>query len=94
MPDNNEPPRPPEPPRKASVGRRLAADQYELKIRWERARKVYEVSPQGVSFEFDNPLKVGLRYPISLSAPGGSFRTSSDKAGKRKTVNGKRPLNP
>ncbi|HTD52481.1 MAG TPA: hypothetical protein VK780_05610 [Thermoanaerobaculia bacterium] len=76
MPDKNEPPRPPESPRKASAGRRLAADQYELKIRWEKARKVFEVSPQGVSFEFDNPLKVGLRYPISLSAPGVSFSST------------------
>ncbi len=76
MPDSNKPTRPPDPPRKGSVGKRLAADQYELKIRWEKARKVFEVSPQGVSFEFDNPLKVGLRYPISLAAPGVSFSST------------------
>ena len=74
MPDSNEPPRP-ETSRKGG-GKRLSPDQYELKIRWERARRVFNVTPQGVGFEFDNPLKVGLRYPISLSAPGVSFSST------------------
>jgi hypothetical protein len=76
MPDSRDPPRPPEPPRKGIAGRRLSPDQYELKIRWERARKVFNVSPTGVGFEFDSSLKVGVRYPISLSAPGVSFSST------------------
>jgi hypothetical protein len=76
MPDSSDPPRPPEPPRKGTAGRRLSPDQYEIKIRWERARRVFDVSSEGVSFEFDSPLKVGMRYPISLSAPGVSFSST------------------
>lgn len=75
MPDSSEPPRPPEPPRKRT-GRRLSPEQYEIKIRWETARQVFEVSPQGVTFEFDSALKVGARYPISLAAPGVSFSST------------------
>lgn len=56
--------------------RKLKADQYELKIRWERARRVLEVSSTGVQFEYDAALKVGARYPISLDAPGISFSTT------------------
>ena len=60
----------------ARSARRLKADQYELKIRWEKARQVLEVSPTGVRFDFDAPLKVGTKYPISLTAPGVSFSTT------------------
>lgn len=56
--------------------RKLKADQYELKIRWERARRVIEVLSTGVQFEYDQPLKVGSRYPISLTAPGIAFSTT------------------
>lgn len=76
MPDSSQPPDPPEPPRKGIASKRLSPDQYELKIRWERARRVFHVSPQGISFEFDHPLKVGFRYPFSLSAPGVSFSST------------------
>ncbi len=55
---------------------RLRPDQYEIKIRWEKARKVLEVSPTGVKFDFDSALTVGVRYPISLSAPGVSFSST------------------
>ncbi len=56
--------------------RRLKPDQYELKIRWDRARQVLDVSATGVQFDFHAPLKVGTRYPISLDAPGVSFSTT------------------
>lgn len=56
--------------------RRMKPDQYELKIRWDRARQVLEVSTTGVQFDFDAPLKVGMKYPISLAAPGVSFSTT------------------
>jgi hypothetical protein len=56
--------------------RRLKPDQYELKIRWEKARQVLDVSPTGVRFDFDAPLKVGTRYPVSLKAPGVAFSTT------------------
>lgn len=56
--------------------RRLKPDQYELKIRWDKARQVLEVSSTGVQFDFDGPLKVGTKYPISLDAPGVSFSTT------------------
>ena len=55
---------------------RLKPEQYEIKIRWEKARKVLEVSPTGVRFDFDSALKVGIKYPISLSAPGVSFSST------------------
>lgn len=57
-------------------GRKLKPDQYELKIRWEKARQVLDVGPTGVRFDFDTPLKVGTKYPISLTAPGVSFSTT------------------
>jgi hypothetical protein len=62
--------------RPTSGARKLKADQYELKIRWERARRVLEVSSTGVQFEYDQPLKVGSRYPISLAGPGVEFSTT------------------
>jgi hypothetical protein len=86
MPDSREPPRPPEPPRRGAAGRRLSPDQYEIKIRWERARQVFNVSPQGVGFKFDTPLKVGARYPISLSAPGVSFSSTLEVTRCKLTV--------
>ena len=55
---------------------RLKAEQYELKIRWERARQVTEVTSSGVQFDFESPLKVGTRYPVSLSAPGVSISST------------------
>ncbi len=73
-----DPPGPgPDRPRRES-GRvsRLSPEQYELKIRWERARRVIEVSGSGVTFDFDTSLKVGVRYPITLTAPGVSISST------------------
>ncbi len=56
--------------------RRLKPEQYDLKVRWEKARQVLDISATGVRFEFDAALKVGTKYPISLSAPGVSFSTT------------------
>jgi hypothetical protein len=50
--------------------------EYELKVRWETARQVLEVTPTGVRFDFSSPLKVGTRYPVSLQAPGVAFSTT------------------
>jgi hypothetical protein len=66
-------------PKRGTDGRgrsRLRAEQYELKIRWERARQVTEVTSSGVQFEFDSALKVGTRYPVSLTAPGVSIAST------------------
>jgi hypothetical protein len=52
---------------------RLKAEQYELKIRWERVRQVTEVTSGGVQFDFDKALKVGVKYPVTLKAPGVSI---------------------
>lgn len=49
---------------------RMRAEQYELKIRWERARQVTEVTSSGVQFDFDSALKVGTHYNVTLTAPG------------------------
>ena len=81
-----------DPPAKAThadeprAHRKLKADQYELKIRWEKARQVLEVSPTGVRFDFDAPLKVGTKYPISLTAPGVSFSTTLEVSRCQRTV--------
>ena len=56
--------------------KRPKAEQYELKVRWETARQVLEVTPTGVRFDFNSPLKVATRYPVSLSAPGVAFSTT------------------
>jgi hypothetical protein len=68
------------PPRPRGVGsgrsQRLAAEDYEIKVRWEKARRVIEVTTTGVKFEFDNSLKVGLTYPITVAAPGMSISTT------------------
>src|SRR5207245_6179370 len=68
-----------DPPGKTT--KKLKPEQYELKIRWEKARQVLEVSPTGVRFDFDTPLKVGTRYPISLTAPGVSLSTTPEVSG-------------
>jgi hypothetical protein len=78
---------PPTDTEKAKAGsRRLRPDQYELKIRWDRARQVVEVSSSGVAFDFDTPLKVGSRYPVSLSAPGVAISTTVEVTHCRLTV--------
>src|SRR5215471_10401438 len=66
--------------------RRLKPEQYELKIRWEKARQVLEVSSTGVRFDFDAPLKVGTKYPVSLTAPGVSFSTTLEVSRCQLTV--------
>ncbi len=71
-----DPPRP-SPPRATGVAHhRLSPDEYEIKIRWEKARRVLEVTSIGVKFEFDSGLKVGVMYPITLTAPGVSLTTT------------------
>lgn len=82
MPDReSDPPssggdRPKRPSDSGRGGRRLKPEQYELKIRWEKARQVVEVSATGVQFDFDSALTVGMKYPISLTAPGVSIATT------------------
>ena len=71
---------------KRGGSRRLRADQYELKIRWDRARQVVEVSSSGVTFDFDTPLKVGSKFPVSLTAPGVSISTTIEVSHCRLTV--------
>jgi hypothetical protein len=66
--------------------RKLKPEQYQLKIRWEKARQVLEVSSSGVRFDFDTPLKVGTRYPVSLTAPGVSFSTTLEVSRCQLTV--------
>ena len=71
-----DPPRP-SPPRATGVAHhRLSPDEYEIKIRWEKARRVLEVTSTGVKFEFDSGLKVGVMYPSTLTAPGVSIATT------------------
>jgi hypothetical protein len=55
---------------------RLRPEQYEVKIRWDRARRVVEVTSVGVKFDFDSALKVGTRYPVSVTAPGVSIAST------------------
>ena len=68
--------RPSRPSDTGKIPRRPKAEQYELKVRWETARQVLEVTPTGVRFDFNTPLKVATRYPVSLSAPGVAFSTT------------------
>ena len=75
-----------DPPASGKVLKKLKPEQYELKIRWEKARQVLEVSPTGVRFDFDAPLKVGTRYPISLAAPGVNFSTTIEVSRCQLTV--------
>ncbi|HKF43495.1 MAG TPA: hypothetical protein VKJ00_07870 [Thermoanaerobaculia bacterium] len=69
-----------EPPRRTSDSGRGAPrprpEQYEMKVRWEKARRVVAISPTGAKFDFDTALKVGTKYPVSLSAPGVSFSST------------------
>ena len=71
---------PPDRPRRSTEsGRqtsRLKPEQYEMKVRWEKARRVVAVSPTGAKFDFNIALKVGTKYPVSLSAPGVSFSST------------------
>ena len=71
---------PPDRPRKGTDSGRTATklkpEQYELKVRWETARGVVNVTPTGVKFDFDTALKVGTKYPVNLSAPGVSFSST------------------
>ncbi len=55
---------------------RTAPEDYEIKVRWEKARRVLDVTSSGVKFEFDNSLKVGLTYPITVTGPGVSISTT------------------
>ena len=66
--------------------KRLKPEQYELKVRWETARQVLDVTPTGVRFDFSTPLKVGTRYPVSLKAPGVSFSTTIEVSRCQLTV--------
>lgn len=68
------------------AAKRLRPEQYELKVRWETARQVLEVTPTGVRFDFNMPLKVGTRYPVSLKAPGVSFSTTLEVSRCQLTV--------
>ncbi len=66
--------------------KRLTPDQYELKIRWDKARQVLEVTPTGLQFDFDNPLKVGTKYPVTLTAPGVSLSSTIEVTRCQMTV--------
>ena len=74
------PPAGTEKPRRSSDGARgaprLRPEQYEMKVRWEKARRVVAVSPTGAKFDFDAALKVGTKYPVTLNAPGVSFSST------------------
>ena len=83
-----DPPAPgkPNPVEASRTARKLKPEQYELKIRWEKARQVLDVSPTGVRFDFDTALKVGTKYPISLTAPGVNFSTTLEVSRCQLTV--------
>jgi hypothetical protein len=66
--------------------KRLTPDQYELKIRWDKARQVLEVTPTGLQFDFDSPLKVGTKYPVTLTAPGVSLSSTIEVTRCQMTV--------
>ena len=75
----SDPPAPPGPPKRLTDSarrKRLTPEQYELKIRWDRARQVLDVTPTGVQLDFDSPLKVGTKYPVTLTAPGVSLSST------------------
>ena len=77
-PRQSDPP-PPDKPRRATDARlkkKPSPSQYELKIRWDKARQVLDVTPTGVQFDFDSPLKVGMKYPVTLNAPGVSLTST------------------
>lgn len=71
-----DPPRSPSRPAGSGRAHRTSPEDYEIKVRWEKARRVIEVTSVGVKFEFDNVLKVGLTYPITVTAPGVSISTT------------------
>jgi hypothetical protein len=73
-----EPPGTDRPRRTTDTARsaRLKPEQYEMKVRWEKARRVVAVSPTGAKFDFDSALKVGAKYPVTLNAPGVSFTST------------------
>jgi hypothetical protein len=75
----SDPPPPADKPKRPTDSRlkkRLTPAQYELKIRWDKARQVIDVTPTGVQFDFDTPLKVGMKYPVTLTAPGVSLSST------------------
>lgn len=86
MAEKRNTPPPPDVDKPRTASRRLRADQYELKIRWDRARQVVDVSSSSVTFDFDTPLKVGSRFPISLTAPGVAISTTIEVSHCRLTV--------
>jgi hypothetical protein len=67
-------------------GAKLKPEQYELKVRWEKARRVVQVSPTGVAFDFDTALAVGTKYPVNLTAPGGSLASTVEVTRCQMTV--------
>jgi hypothetical protein len=79
-PRHSDPPPPsadkPKRPTDARLKKRPNPSQYELKIRWDKARQVLDVTPTGVQFDFDSPLKVGMKYPVTLNAPGVSLSST------------------
>jgi len=84
-----DPPSSDRPSRPSDAGKtqkRLKPEQYELKVRWETARQVLDVTPTGVRFDFNAPLKVGTRYPVSLKAPGVAFSTTIEVSRCQLTV--------
>ncbi|HEY6066972.1 MAG TPA: hypothetical protein VIY96_12515 [Thermoanaerobaculia bacterium] len=83
---SSDPPTSDRPSRGSGSQKRLKPEQYELKVRWETARQVLEVTPTGVRFDFNAPLKVGTRYPVSLKAPGVSFSTTIEVSRCQLTV--------
>ncbi len=76
MARQSDPPSADRPKRPTGSKKRLNPEQYELKIRWDKARQVLDVTPTGVQFDFDNPLKVGMKYPVTLTAPGVSLSST------------------
>lgn len=85
----SDPPAGKRPSRSSDSGKhskRPKPEQYELKVRWETAREVLEVTPTGVRFDFSSPLKVGTRYPVSLKAPGVAFSTTLEVSRCQLTV--------
>jgi hypothetical protein len=77
---HSDPPPPtadkPKRPTDSRSKKRLNPEQYELKIRWDKARQVLDVTPTAVQFDFDSPLKVGMKYPVTLTAPGVSLSST------------------
>jgi hypothetical protein len=87
-----EPPAGSDRPRKTTDpgrgGPRPKPEQYEMKVRWEKARRVVAVSPTGAKFDFDSALKVGVKYPVSLTAPGVAFSSTLEVTRCQVTLEG------